>query len=285
MNSTSTIYRIIKSILYLMIGFAITAWLLLNSAFIINKNDETVQGYLNIFGDVYGALAIIAAVLGLLTAKNWGSLTSKLGRSISFISIGLLFQFLGQLTALYYTRVLGIDLPYPSWAELFYFGSIPIYILGVIFLMQACAININVIKKPFNIASILILMAGFMFLDYELFLYDYHAEDYLPIAVFLDYAYPILQSIQVSLVIFTYWFSLKELGGKLKWPVLFLIFGLYAQYLGDTIYTYLIYQEKWRQGDVTDFLYLMSYFLIGVSFIKFKSVYLELTTKKNASSN
>ncbi len=292
-NSLKFVYLISKNILIVLGTISIVFWLIFNgwepsilSQTVKEINTNLFNNHaLEIFGDTYGIVSLIAAIIGILTAIGWGLLKSKLGNALFYISIGLLFQFLGQLVALYYTFVLGVELPYPSWAELFYFTSIPIYIIGVVFLMSACGLTKDFFNKSINMLSFLVLITTFLSLDYILFLKDYDPSDYPNIAVMLDYAYPILQSIQVSLVIFTYFASLKQLGGKLKTPVIFLMLGLYAQYLGDTLYTYFIYQETWRQGDITDFLYLSSYLLLGISFIKFNKVYLELTSKKNATSS
>ncbi len=261
----------LKFLFLFIVVFFILWWFALHSSESISEG----SGLLDIFSDTYGLVALFGSAIGFIASSKWGGTKSKLGLGLTLLSTGLLFQFLGQLSYGYYRVVLGIDNPYPSFGEIFYFGSIPIYIWGTWMLALSSGIKVALRNLTTWIGGFIIVLA-MLSLDYFLFIKDYNPEGVEAIAVFLDYAYPIFQAILVSLAIFTFFLSRQIWEGKVRICVLMLIFSLYAQYLADTMYTYRIYQETWFAGDYTDLLYIISYALLGITFLKFNSVHSSL---------
>src|SRR3990167_7042955 len=80
---------------------------------------------------MYQLIALWGGVFGLFSSRRWGGHRSLMGRGIIYFSIGLLLQSFGQSVFSYYTTILGVDIPYPSIADVGYFGSIVLYILGI----------------------------------------------------------------------------------------------------------------------------------------------------------
>ena len=59
-----------------------------------------------------------------------------------------------------------------------------------------------------------------------------------------------------------------------------LLVALSIQYLADTTFTYELISETLYAGDLPDLLYVLSYAIIGVSFIEFREVYGDLNGTK-----
>ena len=237
-------------------------WVLLN---LLIKHDSRLFDY---FTDSYGIIAGIGGFLGVFAAKKWGGLGSLIGRSLSLFSIGLLFQFLGQISYAIYFYVFKIDNPYPSFGEIFYFGSIPIYIFAAWLLGSAVGIK-HALKSGYNrLYAILIplLMIG---TSYYYFLKDYNFSQNSRIVTFLDFGYPLGEATFMSIAILSYILSRNTLGGKLRNKVILVLFALFIQYSADTVFLVNTINNKWRAGGLDDLIFLVSYFLMGYSLLKF----------------
>src|ERR1035438_10224201 len=81
------------------------------------------------FGSTYAFLALMGAIVGFVAARKWGGFKTILGKALMFFSIGLLAQAAGQLIGDYYVVwAHQSTIPYPSWDDVAYFGSILFYI-------------------------------------------------------------------------------------------------------------------------------------------------------------
>lgn len=257
------VFKLIKIFFYTISLIYFFLWVILQSTI----EDKFNSPYLALFSDTYGIIALLAALIGLFVTRHFSK--SRVGQIIGAISIGVIFQFLGQITYAYYRMVLNIESPYPSIGDLFYFSTIPMYIYAGWSLVTLFGENkvFSSIKNTTILISTIFIMVA---LDYFLFLKDYDASNYSNVQIFLDYGYPILQAVFVALAISAY-LVLNKIGGYLKRPVLLLIFALYSQYLADTIFTYKTINETAYSGDIFDLLYIVSYFLIGLSFVGFSA--------------
>ena len=85
-----------------------------------------------IWGSLYQILALIGGIYGIFQSKKWGGINSFLGRSILLFSLGLIFQCIGQSVYSYYNLYAQVEAPYPSLGDFGYFGSVILYILGVL---------------------------------------------------------------------------------------------------------------------------------------------------------
>src|SRR3990167_535047 len=87
------------------------------------------------------ALPILGGVFGLYRASEWGGLKSAIGRSVSSLSLGVIFWGLGMVIWNYYLFAGIEDVPYPSLADASFILSWPLWALGVIFLSRATGVK------------------------------------------------------------------------------------------------------------------------------------------------
>jgi len=252
----------------LSIVFAIytLAWLYLN---LINPWNESFN---NAFTDSYGIIAGIGGIAGFSIAKKWGGIKSVVGRSLLAFSTGLTFNFLGQVSYAIYFYVYKVENPYPSFGEIFYFGSIPIYIIGAWLLAAASGSKLSLASyRSKKIVSIL-LPISMMLLSYSVFLKSYEFDWTQPILIFLDFGYPLGQAISVSLAILTFYLSKGTLGGIMKSSVLLIVTALIIQYVSDTTFLYQTFQDAWEPAGTSDLLFTISYFLMSLAILQFGEV-------------
>ena len=256
-------------------SFFIIWWLWIN---LLSSDNHEMRDF---FTYTYGLVALFGGILGLIYAKNWDYFKSLMGRIILAFSLGLLFQGLGQITYTYYSVFLGIEIPYPSIGDIFYFGTIPLYIYGVVLVgkitkNRSLSSPINMIIA-ITIPSIMILVSYFVLLSN----YGYTEMD---LTVLLDFGYPIGQALFISFAILSFLFSIKSLGGVMKKSMLLLLISLFIQYEADFTYSMQVNNESWVAAGINDFSYLLAYTLMSLSLISFNSVITKLFRSKQTTT-
>lgn len=269
--------KTIKNITIIILLIYITFWISIN----VTLSNDLENKLFDYFTDSYGLIALAGSIGGFLTSKLWGGIKSSIGRALFGISTGLLFQFLGQICYAIYYYAYGIENPYPSFGEIFYFTSIPIYIYSIWQLAGAAGISYS-LKTPLNkFISLVIplLMIGY---SYWLFLTDYSVDFESTkgiITTLLDFGYPLGQAIYVSIAIIAYIFSKKMLGGLMREYVIGILIAFIFQYFADTMFLYNTISETWRPGGFDDLMFLLAYFITGYSVIKFAVAYKSIKSK------
>src|SRR3990167_2539072 len=152
---------------------------------------ESLHNY--IFGALYGIMAMYGGVIGIEASKRWGGIHSLMGKAILFLALGLLAAEFGQIVFSYYNIILHIEIPYPSVADIGFFGNIPLYTTGIFLLAKASGIQIT-LKKAYGKVSIIIFPLIMLFLSYLFFLQGYEFDWSDPILIFLDFSYPLGQA-------------------------------------------------------------------------------------------
>lgn len=221
----------------------------------------------SIYTDSYGIIALLGGLLGLSFYRQWDGFRSIVGKALIFLSVGLLFQFLGQLSYAFFRYTYNIEVAYPSFGEIFYFGSIPIYIIGTWFISVAAGIKVKLRDTSAKIYSLLFitLMVAIGFaVSYGIFIstYDFSHPD--PVVILLEIGYPIGQSVSLAFAILAFFLSRNILGGRMKSKVLLLLLALVVQYIADVFYTYDIYKETFYSGGPSDYLYILAYMIMGI---------------------
>ena len=242
------------------------AWFYLN---LIETDNET---YNNLFTDSYGIIAAIGGIAGFSIAKKWGGIKSVVGKALLAFSAGLTLNFLGQISYAIYYFVYNIENPYPSFGEIFYFGSIPIYIIGAWLISTASGSKIS-LKAYTSKKIVAIALPVLMILtSYTIFLSSYEFDWTQPILIFLDFGYPFGQAIYVSMAILAYYLSKETLGGVMKKMVLLIIAALIIQYIADTTFLYRTFQDTWEPAGISDYMFMCAYFLMSIAILQFGEV-------------
>lgn len=219
----------------------------------------------------YQLLAWGGGVFALIASRSWGGFKSLMGRSIIFFGLSLLLQGFGQMTFSIYTTVLQIDIPYPSIADIGYFGSTCLYIAAIASLAKVSGVSNRLRNLSGKAVALLIPLAMLVF-SYSIFLKTYEFDWSAPLRILLDFGYPLGDALYVSIAILALLLSRNILGGVMKGPLVFLMVALIAQYCADFNFLYQAANGTWINGGYGDFLYMLSYFLMGLSLIRIERV-------------
>lgn len=223
-----------------------------------------------LFSALYGSMALFGGLIGLGISKRWGGAKSLIGKSVLFISLGLLAQAAGQITYSMYTYLLHQEIPYPSFGDFWYFGSVILYILAMLSLLKALNVKTG-IRSHKNKLIVLLVPIALLSLSYYEFLRGYEFDFSNPLVVFLDFGYPFGQAIYVSLALLAYLLARPYLGGIMKPVISFLIAALVIQYVADFTFLYQVSKETWETGGTNELMYLIAYFVMTLSLIMFNS--------------
>ncbi|MBI2414586.1 hypothetical protein HYV31_01925 [candidate division WWE3 bacterium] len=226
----------------------------------------------------YGILAGYGGILGFFISKRWGGFKSYVGKSLIFFAFGLFCQFLGQNAYSLKFLIDHIENSYPSYGEIFFFISMPSYILGVWYIAKAAGTGIALKSIKYRLISVL-FPAMMVVISYYMFIHGSSMEGQSTIAILLNFAYPIGQAMFLSMAIMAYFLSGKILGGIMRRRVIFILFSLVFQYMADSIFLFKSINGTWYQGDVSEFMFAISYILMTYAFLDFSSVFVQLKDK------
>lgn len=228
-----------------------------------------------IFASIYGLMAAFGGVWGILIAKKWGGFHSVFGKAILFLSIGLLAEEFGQIVFTAYYFILKVEVPYPSLADVGFFGNIPLYIIGILFLAEASGAKLKF--KSFNhrlqavIIPLIMLVVG-----YFLFLQAYEFDWLNPLKIFLDFGYPLGQAIYISLALATFLLARSVLGGVMRNKIFFILLAFVFQFIADYNFLYQSSRGTWVNGAYGDYLYFIAYFIMTLALLQLGTVYNKL---------
>jgi hypothetical protein len=230
---------------------------------VIPHNEEAAH----FWGAAYGLTALVGGLYGLFAARSWGFFKSYFGKAIIFLSAGLLLGEFGQLTFSYYNIVEKVAIPYPSIADIGFFGAVPLYIAGAFYLLRGLGVGNMLKKNTLKLVLGVLIPLVVLGCSYWLFLKEYDASEKDSLTVFLDFAYPLGQALYVSLALVVVLCAGRMLGGMMKLPVLLLLFAFVLQYAADFNFLYQTIEGSWTVSGYGDFLYLSAYFVMGASLI------------------
>jgi hypothetical protein len=261
-------------------GFVLlTLWWLYNN-FVLGNHNLKYDSFFD-FGEVYGYMAIWGGIWGFIISKKWGGFRSVMGKAIILFSLGLFAQEFGQLYLAFYNDIYKTAGPYPSLGDIGFFGTIPLYISGVLLLAKASGVHIKMKSFASQLQAVIIPLI-MLIVAYVLFLQGYEFDWANPIKVFLDFGYPFGDAIYISLALLTFLLSRGMLGGVMKSKILFIVLALGVQFLADFSFLYQSSRGIYAVGGLVDLLYLCAYFLmtLGLLQLSVKSVRSKLDSHK-----
>jgi hypothetical protein len=214
-----------------------------------------------------GIIPIFGGLGGLLLAKKWGLFSSIIGRSLFFLSLGLVSWGIGTIIFVgYYNLLLGVEIPYPSLADVAYIVSWPLWGIGMIYLSRATGAK-YALHNTSGKSVLIIIPLAIIALSYYLLVHVARggvisASEGLA-KVFFDLAYPIGDVVILTLVTLIYGLSFKYFGGKYKFAIYVLLLGFIVNYFADFSFSYQTTLETFVPGGLSDLLFTTAMFALS----------------------
>jgi hypothetical protein len=211
-------------------------------------------------------LALFGGVLGILVAKQWGNFKSMVGRGILFLSSGIVVWSLGNFIFSYYVFFQNVSIPYPSVADIFFIGALPLWMIGMFYFAKASGVQFG-LKSNFRRSFLFVVPIMTSIASYYLLVVVARAGLVTNgggvIKVFFDLAYPIGDTIIATIALLVYSLSFKYLGGKFKIPVIFILLGFVLMFFADFAFSYTTTLGIYYGGSAVDPLFVVALFLMG----------------------
>lgn len=211
-----------------------------------------------IWSFIYSMIALHASVYGLHLLSK-ASLSNRYAHLAKFLCVGLFCQWLG-LTVWNTYNLLGVLIPYPSFADLGYLASCVVYLVASILLI----FNLSEITSFYR--SIRLLIAPFIVLIicYSFFLEAIGYTFYRQVVILLTIVYPFIGIVSVTIGMYSY---VKHVAAKNYLAArisLCLSVACLLQFFSDFFFIYSVQTETYVNGGLNDYLYSIAYILMAL---------------------
>ena len=220
-------------------------------------------------------IPLVGGILGFRNSIAWGGLKSIIGRSILFLSLGLFTWGCGMIVWNYYIFFTGIEIPYPSFADVGYVLGLIFLIFGVWQLSKVVGVNFALRTKK---GKVLLLLIPLVVISISVYLLVYVARGGVLVdtstgylKLFFDLLYPLGDVVNLTITVSIYLLSIKLLGGKYKIPILMLLAGFVMFYISDFSFSYTTTLETYSNGSFVDFLFTTTMFILSLGVVGFSS--------------
>lgn len=227
--------------------------------------ENTTENYL--FSLIYGFIPLIWGAIGLRMSINWGGFKSAMGKSVRFLSLGLLAWSTGNIIFAYYNLALDVEVPYPSIADYIFVLSFPLWIIGMAYLLRVSGAYFSLRGLGGKITLLAIPVIAAVSSYYLLFEVARGGEIDTTGGIeklIFDLAFPIGDVLVLTMGFMLYGLSLNYLGGRFKAPILITLVGFAFAYITDFSYSYTTTLETFFVGNWVDLLYATTFFLLAL---------------------
>jgi hypothetical protein len=226
---------------------------------------DTTENYLYSF--IYGLIPLLWGVAGLRTGLLWGGFKSMTGKSLMFLSLGMLAWAVGNIIWAYYNLIVRIPVPYPSLADFIFIISFPLWASGM-FCLAIVTGAFFALRRSKGKLVLFFIPLVVIFASYYLLFVVARGGVLDPnggvLKLFLDVAFPAWDVIILTMAMLIYGLSYNFLGGKFKWPIIILLLGFGMSYITDFSFSYTTTLDTFFVGSWVDLLFATSQFLIAL---------------------
>lgn len=237
-------------------------WLLMQYAY----HPSNFQRFL--FNLMYGNIAVVSFCTAFIVARRWGSWRSLLGKMLIFLGLGLFMEWVGILIWFYY-NLTGANVPYPSFADIGYFGLVPMYITAAICLARTAGLHFALRARQAQLLVLLLPLAA-LATAFFIFLRKVGYSGSNPLKMFFDIGYPVGEIIPITIALLVLVLSTRMLtGGLMKTRVLWLVFAFFMQFVAEYVFLYQAGAGTYMNANIADMLYATSYLVMGLGIASF----------------
>jgi len=220
-----------------------------------------------VFTSSYGVITLLGGFWGYKIATRWGGRNSHIGRVVTYLTLGLLGEEVGQIffTVTYFSN--HFTVPYPSLADVGFVSSAAFYILALINLKRGLSIKFSKYSLRSRLALMIVIPFG------ALMLYSLVDSGYLfagpdfTASVFFDTLYLVSYISYLMMAIVIAIFAIKSLGGVMRGRILLVLFSILLQFAADYNYMYESSRGVVLLPSVNDLLYVAAFFGVGLAIL------------------
>ena len=206
--------------------------------------------------DVTAAIAALGG--GVAAAARARRSAPRERRAWRFLATAMLLWGLGEVLWTYYEVVRGVEVPFPSIADVAYLGAVPFAIAGLLFFTTRGS-------NHFHLRAILdgLLVGGsFLFVGWALAVgptFHYGADHLLAHVVSL--AYPVSDVVMAAMAVLVLCWGAAEAQRSLRLVAV----GFMVMAVADTAFTWMLNNGTYTSSNPVTMLWPLAYLLVGVA--------------------
>ncbi len=208
-----------------------------------------------LYNFVYGMSYFIGGIIAVFYATAFG-IKSNLGKMLLFLGLGLISFWAGNIIWVYYTFFLLTEIPYPSFADLFYSMYYPFMAIGAFYMMKIYQnlISRNVIRDSAIIA--IVSLVGI----YSFFARPDISSDLSLIEKIINIYYPFGDVLTITIALV----AIRIGSGKIHPSLYIFAFGMMLQGTADLLFLYRTSIGVYWNGDIADTFFACSAFFTSI---------------------
>jgi hypothetical protein len=221
----------------------------------------------HLFNWCYGIISLLSTFYAFKVARHWGGFRSAIGKLIILLGVGLFSQWLGLQIWTYYNLIAEVEVPYPSLADIGYFGLVPAYTVAAFYLAKVSGVRFGLKTLSSKLLAVFVPLVS-LTAAFFLFVRNVGFEDPNPIKLFFDLAYPIGEILPVTVALIVLALTSRKMsGGFMRSRIALLVFAFSFQFLTEYFFLYQSGAGTYTNGGLADLMYATSYFIMGISLV------------------
>lgn len=235
--------------------FAACAFVLTTLLYVLLQRFPEWLHYLsNIVEPAFSLIPLVMAAFSLRAHRHdrW------FGRVDIFLSVGFLFWFLGEFTWSFYALYLGIEIPFPSLADVFWLVAYPFVLIGMVAFVAPFKEAVN--RRNILPASVVSVLATVLIVVGLVLPVLSFSNDMFGNVVSL--AYPMLDTallFAAVMGVMVFW------GGRIARGWYWLTAGAVLMSLADILFSYFVANGTYYEGHPLDLFFEFSYACFGLA--------------------
>lgn len=218
---------------------------------------EFMWFFSNAFPPIIASAAVISS--GFSLQKYWHRTRERFSIVWLCFTCGLFLWFIGEAIWMGYTLILGVETPYPSFADAFWLvGYVPFFLALYYYVkIFGSALSMRALTISMSATIILSLFASFTLITPIVTV----EEDLVTLIV--DFAYPLLDVALFSVALLGFLIFLR---GKLGKSWLLINAAILSNVSADILFSYTTAQEIYYSGHLLELFYHFGYIFFLLAF-------------------
>lgn len=228
-----------------------------------NFYSDAMYTFSNVFSPIIASVAVLSSYFAMRRYwENFGSLLSKIWLGFT---LGMFLWFLGELGWAFYTMVLNVEIPYPSFADIFWLiGYLPLFIALILYIE---IIQPAISTRMFFLGAIIVASVSAMTFPPLIMPVLAGAAEQDPITLGISLAYPVLDvALFLGAIIGLLVFTLTRLKGRVGVSWHFINVAILLNVVADMAFSYTAMEGTYYCGHPLDLLFHLGYLLFALAF-------------------
>lgn len=217
----------------------------------------------NVFPPFIAGVAVLSSFFAL--RRYWDNIGSRLSRIWLCFTLGMFLWFLGELGWAIYTMVLGIEIPYPSIADVFWLmGYVPLF---VALLLYVEIIQPAISAKMFFVSAAIVAIVSAIAFTLLMLPVLAAAPEQDPVTLGISLAYPGLDlTLFLEAILGLLVFTATRLKGRVGRAWHFINVAILSNVVADGAFSYTTIEGTYYNGHPLELLFQLGYLLFALAF-------------------